>query len=136
MSKIAKVRAALLSDSSLLIWAAIPIFAAGNSIVRLLFDLGTQHTVDGRNAISFCNVLFVGNLCAMFTLLAVYRKTWTREQLMALSVQQWASLTILAVLLGALAPSLVFLALEKTDVTSVVLFGRVEPPLYMLLAYA
>ncbi|MGI9511681.1 MAG: DMT family transporter [Anderseniella sp.] len=125
-----------LSHSNLLIWAAIPIFAAGNSIVRLLFDLGSQHAIDGRNAISFCNVLFVGNLCAMLTLLVVYRKSWTREQLTALSVSQWASLTVLAVLLGALAPSLVFLALEKADVTNVVLFGRIEPPLYMLLAYA
>ena len=135
MSDIATARNALLSNGSLLIWAAIPIFAAGNSIVRLLFDLGAQHTIDGRNAISFCNVLFVGNLCAMFTLLAIYRKSWTREKLSVLSGKQWASLTVLAVLLGAFAPSLVFLALEKTDVTNVVLFGRVEPPLYMLLAY-
>ncbi len=128
-------RIALLSQGSVMIWAAIPIFAAGNSIVRLLFDLGAQHTVDGRNAISFCNVLFVGNLCAMFTLLVVYRKDWTRKMLSALSGRQWVSLTVLAILLGAFAPSLVFLALEKTDVTNVVLFGRIEPPLYMLLAY-
>ena len=54
-----------------LVWVAILVFAASNSVVGLLYDLGAANPVEGRNAISFCNVLFVGNLCAMAALLAM-----------------------------------------------------------------
>ena len=41
---------------------------------------------------------------------------------------------LLAVLSGALAPALVYLALEKTTVTNVLLMGRIEPPLWLLFS--
>jgi drug/metabolite transporter (DMT)-like permease len=46
----------------------------------------------------------------------------------------WISLIILSILSGAIAPTLVFLALETTSVTNVLLMGRIEPPLYLLLS--
>ena len=68
---------------ALLVWASILIFAASNSVVQLLTDLGAMHPIEGRNAISFCNLLFVGNLCACVTLVAIFRnpgraRTWRR----------------------------------------------------------
>ena len=44
---------------------AIIIFAAGSPVTRKLIEIGANNLVDGRNPISFCNVLFVGNLCAL-----------------------------------------------------------------------
>ncbi len=117
-----------------MVWASILIFAASNSVVLLLTELGAMHPVAGRNAISFCNLLFVGNLCASVTLVAIFRKSWTRENLLALSAVDWVGLMVLAVLSGALAPALVYLALEKTTVTNVLLMGRIEPPLMLLLS--
>ncbi len=115
----------------LLVWGAVVIFAASNAVVRLLHEIGAAHPIEGRNAISFCNVLFVGNLCAALTIAIVYRRSWTAETLRRLSRGDWISLAIVAPLSSALAPSLIFLALETTTVTNVVLVGRIEPPLFL-----
>ena len=114
------------------VWIAILIFAAANSIVLLLFQLGAANPVEGRNPISFCNVLFIGNLCACATLIAIYRRHWTKDNLNALSRSDWFSLLCLAALTGAISPSVIFFALENTTVTNVVLVGRIEP--FVLLA--
>ncbi len=118
----------------MLVWASLLIFAASSSVVQLLTDLGAMHPVEGRNAISFCNLLFVGNLCACATMVAIFHKSWTKENLMALGAVDWVSLVVLAILSGAMAPALIYLALEKTTVTNVLLMGRIEPPLMLLLA--
>ncbi len=118
----------------LLVWGAVVIFAASSAVVRLLHDIGLANPMDGRNPISFCNVLFVGNLCAALTLLAFYHRSWTRENLRGLNRGDWISLAIVAPLSSALAPALIFLALESTTVTNVVLVGRIEPPIFLALS--
>ncbi|MEL6928308.1 MAG: EamA family transporter, partial [Cyanobacteria bacterium J06600_6] len=50
---------------------AIAIFAASSSVGSKLSGIGKEHLIDGRNPISFCNVLFIGNLCALLVLIAV-----------------------------------------------------------------
>lgn len=118
----------------LLVWGAVVIFAASSAVVRLLHDIGAANPMDGRNPISFCNVLFVGNLCAALTLLACYHRSWTREDLRHLNRGDWISLAIVAPLSSALAPALIFLAIEQTTVTNVVLVGRIEPPIFLALS--
>lgn len=113
---------------------AVVIFAASNAIVRILTELGAEHPIDGRNPISFCNVLFVGNLVALIVLVLVYRSQFTRAALTQLTVTDWGSLIIVSLLSGALAPSLIFMALDLTTVNNVVLLGRIEPPLSLALA--
>lgn len=113
---------------------AVIIFAASNAIVRILTDLGAEHPIDGRNPISFCNVLFIGNLVALIVLVLVYRSQVTRAALAKITAQDWVSLVIVSLLSGALAPSLIFMALELTAVNNVVLLGRIEPPLSLALA--
>ena len=113
---------------------AIFIFAASSSIIRKLTDIGGENLIDGRNPISFCNVLFVGNLCALLTLLSIYGKQWTKKNLQQLSTSDWFGLIGVAILSGALAPALTFAALERTSVNNVVLIGRIEPPLSLALA--
>lgn len=118
-----------------LLWYSILVFGAASSIVRVLADLGAQHAIDGRNAISFCNILFAGNACAVVVLFAVHHKQWTRENLRKLSQSDWSFLFILAMLANCIAPSLFFLAIENTMVTSVVLVSQIEPPLLLLLVW-
>ncbi len=115
-----------------MVWVSLLIFAASNSVVSLLSELGAMHPSDGRNAISFCNLLFVGNLCAFLSLSAIYWRSWTRKNLSGLSGRDWAHLLVVAVLSGALAPTLIFFALERTTVTNILLVGRIEPPLLLL----
>lgn len=100
---------------------AVLIFAAANSITRKLIELGAQHLIAGRNPISFCNVLFVGNLCALLTLLVIYARQLTAQQLQQLSRRDWLFLVAIAILSGTLAPALTFGAIEVTSVNNVVL---------------
>ena len=118
-----------------LLWFAILVFGAASSIVRILTELGAQHTIDGRNAISFCNLLFAGNACAVVVLFAVHHRQWTRENLRKLSKSDWGFLFILALLANCIAPWLFFIAIENTMVTSVVLVSQIEPPTLLLLAW-
>ncbi len=117
------------------VWIAVLIFASANSIVLLLFQLGAENLVMGRNPISFCNVLFVGNLVATTTLYIVYRKQWTREAVGKLSRSDWISIVFLAGLTGAVSPAVIFLALENTTVTNVILIGRIEPFVLLGLSF-
>ncbi|MBL1179302.1 DMT family transporter [Pantanalinema sp. GBBB05] len=116
------------------LWIAVTLFAASNSIVRKLTNIGTQHLIDGRNPISACNVLFVSNLCALMVLIPVFRRQLTRQSLQALSRQDWAILIVVSVLSGAIAPALIFIALSQAMVNNVILVGRIEPPLILALS--
>ncbi len=93
------------------LWLAIIIFGASSAVTRKLTNIGSQHLIDGRNPISLCNVLFVGNLCALIVLLVIYRKQLNRILFKQLSRQEWISLIGVAILSGAIAPGLIFQAL-------------------------
>lgn len=116
------------------LWIAVALFAASNSIVRKLTDIGIHHLIDGRNPISPCNVLFASNLCALMALIPFFRRQLNRHTLQAITYQEWSVLTLVSVLAGALAPALIFIALSQTMVSNVILVGRIEPPLILLLS--
>ncbi len=113
---------------------AILIFAASNAVTSKLTKLGANYLIDGRNPLSFCNVLFVGNICALLALIAIYGREWSPNSLQRLSISDWLGLIAVAVLSGALAPASIFFALDLTSVNNVVLIGRIEPPLALALS--
>jgi drug/metabolite transporter (DMT)-like permease len=116
------------------LWSAVVIFATASSVTRKLIDIGAQHLIDGRNPISFCNVLFVGNLCALLVLLLIYQRQFNLRSLQQITLKDWGSIATVALLAGALAPGLIFDALSRTTVNYVVLVGRLEPPLTLAFA--
>ncbi|HAC63766.1 MAG TPA: EamA family transporter [Cyanothece sp. UBA12306] len=113
---------------------ATTIFAASGAVTRQLINLGEQNLIDGRNPISFCNVLVVGNLCALIVLILVYKNQINLTIFKRLNSQDWLGLIIVGILSGALAPALLFTALDLTSVNNVILIGRVEPPLTLALS--
>ncbi|MEM1303099.1 MAG: DMT family transporter [Pseudomonadota bacterium] len=117
---------------ALFIWAAVIIYAASNSIVSLLADIGREHPVMGRNAITLCNLLFLGSLISLVPMVFMFWRDWTMENLRKLTRRDWAVLSLSAFLSSALTPALFFIALDHTTVTNVVLIGRIEPPLFLL----
>lgn len=119
----------------LYLWIAVIMFAASNSVVRKLTDIGAQHLVEGRNPISLCNVLFVSNLCALLVLIPGFYREFSWENLRQISRKEWRSLFVLAILSGALAPAFIFTALSETMVSNVIILGRVEPPLILSLSF-
>ncbi|WP_396134229.1 DMT family transporter [Chamaesiphon sp. VAR_48_metabat_135_sub] len=116
------------------LWLAIPIFGSSSAVTRKITEIGAQHFVDGHNPISYCNVLFTGNLCALLVLVAIHRHQWNRNTWSQISGREWIGLAIVAILSGALAPGWIFQALSLTPVTNVLLLGRLEPPLTLVLS--
>jgi drug/metabolite transporter (DMT)-like permease len=112
---------------------AIVILASASAVVRKISELGALDAVGGPNPIQFCNVLFAGNLVAFVVLYATHRRDWTRANLSAITGREWRALAAVSLLAVALAPALIFTALDRTSVTSVVLLGRIEPPLVLAL---
>lgn len=111
------------------LWLAVAIFGASNAVTRRLTEIGSQHLSEGHNPISLCNVLFVGNLCALLVLVTIHWRHLNWRIVGQLSRQEWVGLSLVAILSGALAPGLIFQALSQTSVNNVVLVGRLEPPL-------
>jgi drug/metabolite transporter (DMT)-like permease len=116
------------------LWLAIPIFGSSSAVTRKITEIGAEHFVGGHNPISYCNVLFTGNLCALLVLIAIHRHQWSRNTWRQISRREWIGLVIVAILSGALAPGLIFQALSLTPVTNVLLLGRLEPPLTLALS--
>lgn len=120
--------------ASVFLWIAVIIFGAANAITKRLTEIGAENFMDGRNPISFCNVLFVGNVCAALVLFLIYGKQLPRYW-KHLSKKDWLSLIGVSILSGALAPALIFEALARTEATNVVLISRLEPPLVLALSF-
>jgi drug/metabolite transporter (DMT)-like permease len=118
----------------LYLWLAILIFGASNSVTRKLTEIGANNFVAGHNPVSLCNVLFVGNICALLVLMIVYRQQCKISRFRQLSGNQWLYMTVAAILAGGIAPAFIFQALDLTMVNNVVLVGRLEPPLFLALS--
>lgn len=110
------------------------IFAAANSVTRQLTVLGSQYLIEGRNPISFCNVLLVGNVWALMILILIYYQELRGGIFKQFSSKDWLALSGVALLSGALAPALFFAGLERTMVNNVILISRIEPPLTLALS--
>ncbi len=117
------------------LWLAILIFGAASAVVARLVIIGESALLNGRNPISFCNLLFAGNIVAGLTLLAIFHRDWRPSRLKVLRPKQWLIQLILAATSGALAPSLMFLAIERTSVTNIVLIETIEIPLGLFFAW-
>lgn len=118
-----------------LVWLAVLVYASSNSIVSLLADIGRQHPVMGRNAVTLCNLLFLGSLISLIPMVFMFYKDWTLDNLGKLTRRDWSILSLSALLSSAVTPALFFIALDYTTVTNVVLIGRIEPPLFLLTAF-
>jgi drug/metabolite transporter (DMT)-like permease len=116
------------------LWLAVPIFGASSAITRKITEIGAENFIGDENPISLCNVLFVGNLCALLVLVPLHRQQWNRPTLSQISGREWFGLVVVSVLSSALAPGFIFQALALIPVTNVVLLGRLEPPLTLALS--
>jgi drug/metabolite transporter (DMT)-like permease len=76
----------------------------------------------------------VGNICAFAVMFPVFYEQLTLGKLKQLTREDWMSLVVIAILSGAIAPGLFFAALDNTNVTNVVLIGRLEPPITLALS--
>jgi drug/metabolite transporter (DMT)-like permease len=116
------------------LWLAILIFGASGSVTRKLTEIGSKEFAHGHNPISFCNVLFVGNLCALAIMLLIHRNQLTAENFSKISKFEWVSLLLVALFAGAIAPAAIFQALSLSPVNNIILLGRLETPIVLILS--
>ena len=119
----------------ILLWVSILIFSLASPVISKLGHLGAQHPIDGRNPISFCNVLFTGNIIAGVVLYFVHRKSWTKATLSTVSKKSWWLMLFMSILSGVVAPSLFFIGLMLTEVINVVLISTLDVPLTLIFAW-
>lgn len=111
------------------------IISAANPVIAKLITLGNEHLVNGRNPISFCNVLFAGNLIALFTLILIHFKDLGDFKPEHLTVKNWFLILFAAFFAGFLTPTLYFLGLMYTNVINVVLISNLQIPMTLLAGW-
>ncbi len=114
------------------LWLAVPILASSSSVIRKLTEIGASQFVNGNNPISFCNVLFAGNLCALAVMLVFYRRELTPQTFKSVTPSEWKYLTLSALLSGAIIPAMIFQALALSPVNSIILLARIELPIVLV----
>ncbi len=107
--------------------------ALATPIIALLITTAAGLGAEVESAISFCNVLFIGNLCAALLVAASFGPRRIARELRRLSARHWLEVIVFAGL-AALLSTLIFLALSSTSVTNAVLLARLGPVLYALAA--
>lgn len=106
-----------------LLFIATALFALGPALLKLLTTMGGAFSLRHPGAISFCNVLFVGNLCAGLTMMAIYGgRNLFRE--LADQSKKTIGLLLLGAVISTIYPALLFSALERTSVINIVLLSR------------
>lgn len=113
---------------------AVTIFGAANAVTRRLTELGAQNPIAERNPISFCNVLFVGNLCAFLLLALLYYQQWRPTLLRDIAWKQWLTMGAVAIFGAAVTPALIFTALSVTSTNNVILISQLDTPLSLALS--
>jgi drug/metabolite transporter (DMT)-like permease len=114
--------------------ASAILFSFAPNIVKLMLEEGGHFGLMYPNAISFCNVLFVGNLCAglvvgsVFGFPSILKELWKQP----LKVKGYL---LLASCVAAIYPSLIFIGLEYTSVINIVIITRFTGILYIILTY-
>ena len=105
--------------------------ALGPSLIALLIMQASNFNRGGESPISFCNVLFVGNLCAALTVGTWFGWRAIFADLKSLKRKLLIGLVINGCL-STLLSALIFSGLMFTSVTNSILLARFGPVIYAL----
>ncbi len=117
--------------SQLMLIASRALSASRPSLIAFLIAKGAELSGGLAEPISFCNILFVGNLCAALAVGFWFGFGNIAADLKAMKPKALIGLIINGCLATLLA-SLIFIGLQYTTVTNAVLLGRLGPVLFAL----
>jgi drug/metabolite transporter (DMT)-like permease len=120
----------MINKASLPIIIALICFSVASPVVKLLGQSGGML----GNAISFCNLLFIGNLCGGIVVLISFGARGIFKEFRSFSLKQHFTM-FLGIVVAGLYPALIYTALESTSVTNVVMLSRFESILFAFLAW-
>ncbi len=121
-----------LSNPKLLLVISRLLAAARPAILAFLITHGSRLSGGEKIPISFCNVLFVGNLCSAIAVCLFFDFQTIIRDLKELENKILVGLFINGCL-AAILSALIFLGLQYTSVTNAVLLGRLGPVLYAVV---
>ena len=119
------------TNHQLMLVASRALSASRPALISLLIAGGAELSGGIAHPISFCNVLFVGNLCAALVVGFWFGFNNILQDLKRTKPKVIAGLLINGVL-ATLLSALIFLGLRETSVTNAVLLGRLGPVLFAL----
>ncbi|MDJ0864970.1 MAG: DMT family transporter [Myxococcota bacterium] len=131
MSEAASPRHLDLLPAPLLLVFSRALQALSAPIVALLVATAAGLGSDAQDAISFCNVLFVGNLCASGVVTVSFGPRRILADLRGLGARVRLEMLVFGAL-SAVLSTLIFMGLAETSVTNTVLLARLGPVLYAL----
>ena len=105
--------------------------AARPALIALLITSGAKLSEGVAHPISFCNVLFIGNLCAAILVAIWFGIGTLLTDFSQLNLKAQIGL-LLNGGLAALLSTLIYLGLRETTVTNAVLLGRIGPVLFAI----
>ena len=105
--------------------------AARPSLIAFLISQGVSLSGGTAHPISFCNILFIGNLCAALVVGLWFGFGRIIREIQSLHLKTRIGL-ILNGVLATLLSTLIFLGLKETTVTNAVLLGRLGPVILAL----
>lgn len=112
---------------------SIVLFSLLSPLLKLLIEHGKEVGLRHPDAIRFCNVLFVGNLCAGLVPLIFKSPKKVVLEFWHLPVKV-KTLFIYSIFLTFLYPSLIFFSLELTTVINLTLISQVEGVFFIIAA--
>ncbi|MCB9794909.1 MAG: EamA family transporter [Alphaproteobacteria bacterium] len=112
---------------------AVTLFGLSHSVVARLAQLGAA-LGGAHNPVSFCNVLFAGNVVAGLALALYLRQDLKPGCWAKVGPRERRALLLVGALSGALAPALLFMALAQTSVSDVVVIGRLQAPVLLAIS--
>lgn len=119
------------TNLQLMLVASRALSASRPSLISLLIAGGAELSGGIAHPISFCNVLFVGNLCAALVVGFWFGFNNILKDIKRTKPKVIAGLLINGILATFLS-ALIFLGLAETSVTNAVLLGRLGPVLFAL----
>lgn len=120
------------ANPKIMLVASRALAASRPSLIAFLIAQGAAFSGGIADAISFCNVLFVGNLCASLVVGFWFGFGNILNDFKSLKPMAMAGL-ILNGCLATLLSGLIFAGLQFTTVTNAVLLGRLGPVLFALV---
>ncbi|VEG89656.1 DMT family transporter [Legionella spiritensis] len=108
------------------------ILSAASPVTAKLIILGKDNLENGHNPISFCNVLFAGNLIALITLALIHIKDRKQFKAVHLKRKNWVLILLSSLFAGFLTPTLYFFGLMYTNVINVVLISTMQIPMTLV----
>ncbi len=111
---------------------AMCLFALRAPLLKWLAIRGENLGLYGHDAFSFCNILFIGNVCAGLAVWGYFGRSTIVSEMKA-SDGKAVFLLLVSALLEIIPPMLLYMALMKTSVTNVILLSRFGPLLFSIL---